>query len=114
MQVVSREGNVQSAPRIAPILRAASCAADAAARRVPGGVGDPQRTSALQRPPVPPLTPSAQQNRTYLDFTYATSPVLDDGRDPRVRAAKAAPGNATGQEHLYRHFNEWSRAQQKQ
>jgi hypothetical protein len=80
---------------------------------MPGGVDGAQQPqqqiSAVKR-----LTPAARQNGTCLFLAHAMSPVHDDGNDLRVRAAKPAPDDATGREHLYRHFNEWSRAQQKQ
>ena len=65
-----------------------------------------QQISAVKR-----LTPAARQNGTYLFLARAMSPVLDNGNDLRVQTAKAAATNATGPEHVYLHFNEWSRAQ---
>jgi hypothetical protein len=74
------------------------------------GAQQPQKPiSAVKR-----LTPAARQNGTCLFLAHAMSPVHDDGNDLRVRAAEAAPDNAAEREHLYLHFNEWSRAQQKQ
>jgi hypothetical protein len=77
MQVVSREGNVQSTPRIAPILRAATVT----------GV----RYASL----------AEQLNRNT---------VIADQAVARAQVWKAAPDRPAGLEHLYRHFNEWSRA----
>jgi hypothetical protein len=80
---------------------------------MPAGVGDAQQPhqqiSAVKR-----LTSAARQNGTCLLLAHAISPLHDDGNDLRVRAARAAPDDVTEREHLYRHFNEWSQAQEKQ
>jgi hypothetical protein len=102
---------VQSTPNIAATLPAAvaSCAIDAA-QSMPCRIGEPQQShqqiSAVKRPSAPFIPATCH-------FAFAMSPVRDDGNDLRVRADRTAPDNPAGQDHLYLHFNEWSRAQQK-
>jgi hypothetical protein len=111
LRVVAREGNVQSTPNIAATLPAAvvSCAIDAAPS-MPCRIGEPQQShqqiSAVKRPSAP-FTPAT------CHFAFAMSRVRDDGNDLCVRADRTAPDNPAEQDHLYLHFNEWSRAQQK-
>jgi hypothetical protein len=83
---------------------------------MPGGAGGRrlprQQTLAAERPSIP-LTPASFHDATCHYFANAVSAAPDDGNDLRVQATKAAPDDATGREHLYLHFNEWSRAQRK-
>jgi hypothetical protein len=103
---------VRSTPRIAAILPAAaiSYAIDPTEQPMLGADGAEQQ-GRQQISTVKVTTLATCRNDTYLFPARAMSPVLDNGNDLRVQTAKAAATNATGPEHVYLHFNEWSRAQ---